>query len=184
MSQATLECPYTENRNRGTVAIRLILAIPHLIVAAVWGIAVQVAVVVHWFICVITGKRNQGIWTFVNGFLGYNARVGTYVGLLHDVFPPFGTAQGTVPAVYGHSFDEPVNRLTAALRIIWAIPALVISYLLNIANQVLALISWFAIVITGKQPRGLFDFMLKAQRYATQTLTYVSLQTDVYPKFA
>ncbi len=76
------------------------------------------------------------------------------------------------------------SRSTAALRIIWAIPALVIMYLLHIVNQVLAVISWFTIVITGKQPRGLFDFMLKAQRYASQTLTYVSLQTDTYPAFS
>jgi hypothetical protein len=183
MNQATLDCPFSETRNRLTVAFRIILVIPHLIVLVLWGLAVFFAVVGQWFVCVFTGKRNRGIWDFVNGYLGYSARVTTYFGLLHDVFPPFGTSQGAVPAVYGHSFDEPVNRLTAGLRIFWAIPAIVIEYFLRVANQALAFLSWLFIIFTGKQPRGLFDFMIKAQRYSMQSMTYLALQTDKYPAF-
>ena len=45
------------------------------------------------------------------------------------------------------------------------------------------IISWFAIVITGKQPRGMWDFLLKAQRYTLQLQSYGLLMTDTYPKF-
>ena len=65
-------------------------------------------------------------------------------------------------------YEEPANRLTNALRLIWAIPALLISIVISIAFGVVVLISWFAIVITGAQPHGLFDFSLNALRYILQ----------------
>ena len=45
------------------------------------------------------------------------------------------------------------------------------------------LISWFAIVITGKHPRGLFDFSLRALRFILRVNSYVLLMTDTYPKW-
>ncbi|MGO8055950.1 DUF4389 domain-containing protein, partial [Rhizobium leguminosarum] len=50
-----------------------------------------------------------------------------------------------------------------------------------IAFAFVVLISWFAIVITGKQPRGLFDFGLNVLRYTLQTNAYILLMTDTYP---
>ena len=43
--------------------------------------------------------------------------------------------------------------------------------------------SWFSIVITGKQSSGLYDFILKAVRYLLQTQAYALLLTDTYPKY-
>ena len=181
LHQAELDIAYTEARNRLTVLFRIILAIPHLVVSYVWGYVVQLAAIAQWFICVITGKRNHGIWEFTNNYLGYTARVGTYAGLLHDVFPPFGTTAGAVPVRYNLEFDEPANRLTVLLRLIWAIPAMIVAWLYGLATFVLTIISWFVIVITGKHPRGLFDFMAKAHRVFTQFNAYVYLATDKYP---
>ena len=50
--------------------------------------------------------------------------------------------------------DEPPNRLTNALRIIWIIPALIIGVFIQIGAMVVTLIAWFAIVITGAYPRA------------------------------
>ena len=52
---------------------------------------------------------------------------------------------------------------------------------LSIALFVVVVISWFAIVITGRQPRGLFDFGLDVLRYTLQTNAYLLLMTDTYP---
>jgi hypothetical protein len=76
-----------------------------------------------------------------------------------------------------------VNRLTVGLRIIWAIPAIIIAAVLAIASFFVGIVSWFAILFTGKHPRGMFDFILKAQRYLLQTSAYTLLLTDTYPKY-
>src|SRR3982750_2723838 len=97
MAGVTFDASYTEQRNRLTVAFRIILAIPHLIVATAWGYAVEIVAVIQWFIILFTGKRNEGIFNFQRSWLEYYGRVNSYAWLIHDVFPPFGTDAGAVP---------------------------------------------------------------------------------------
>ena len=179
--QATVDIPYLEQRNRGTVAIRLILAIPHFIVLYIFQIGASVLTFLQWFVCVITGKRNQGMWNFCNGYLGYATRVMTYLGLMHDEFPPFGTEPGNVPVRYALAFSEPANRLTVGLRIIWMIPAMIIAGVLGLIGEILTIVAWFAIVITGKMPLGIHSFLVKVHTYTVQANAYGMLLTDTYP---
>ena len=185
MAQVQFDVPYNEGpRNRGTVAIRVILAIPHFVIVSVWSYAVQIVAVIHWFIQVFTGKRNQGLFNFSNRWLGYASRTYSYAGLLFDAYPGFIDDGGKTPVQYNLEYSESVNRLTAGLRIIWAIPALIIAAVLGFAAFVVTIVTWFTILITGKHPRGQFDFQLKVHRYSIQTNAYVGLLTDDYPKFA
>ncbi|MGH9133249.1 MAG: DUF4389 domain-containing protein [Ilumatobacteraceae bacterium] len=185
MAQVQLDVPYNDGpRNRGTVAIRILLAIPHLIIVSVWNYAVEIVAVVHWFIQLFTGKRNQGLFNFSNRWLGYASRTYTYTGLLFDEYPGFIDDNGKTPVQYSFDYAEPVNRLTAALRLIWAIPAFVIAALLGIAGIVVTIVTWFTILITGKHPRGQFDYQLKVHRDTMQTHAYGFLLTDDYPKYA
>jgi len=185
MAQVQFDVPHNEGpRNRGTVAIRIILAIPHLIIAGVWGSVIEVVSVIHWFIQVFTGKRNRGLFDFSNKYLGYSSCVNAYVGLLFDEYPGFIDDNGKTPVRYNLEYTESVNRLTAGLRLIWAIPAFFIAAVLAIAVFFVTIVTWFTILITGKHPRGQFDFQLKVQRYSLQTNAYVGLLTDDYPKYA
>jgi len=182
--QASLDIPYAESRNRGTVLVRIILAIPHVLVVYVLGIVSQLATFVHWFIQLFTGKRNQGIADFVTKVLAYQARVVTYAGLMFDEYPGFFDDQGKTPVQFQMPpADAPVNRLTVGLRIIWMIPAAIIAAVIGIAIYVLTIICWFAILITGKMPAGMFDFLLRGHRFSLQVNAYGSLLTDTYPKY-
>lgn len=154
MSAFTYDVEHSETRNRVTVAFRIILAIPHLIVSQVWGYLAQVLAVVQWFIILFTGNRNEDIWKLQKSWLEYSCRVVGYTDLLFDPYPAFGTAPGPVPVRSDIAFEGPANRLTSGLRLIWLIPALVIAAVFGIAAAVVVVISWFAIVITGRQPRG------------------------------
>lgn len=183
MSRFTYDVAYTENRNRLTVAFRIILAIPHLIVSQVWGYLAQILGLIEWFVILFTGKRNEGMWNMQRSWLYYYARVNGYVGLLYDEYPAFGTDPGSVPVRTSIDFEEPADRLTNALRLIWAIPAAIIGFLVTIGAFFVVLVSWFSIVITGKQSRGMWDFVLKSQRFLLQLQSYVLLMTDTYPKF-
>ena len=183
MSAFAYDVEYQEDRNRLTVAFRIILAIPHLIVAQLWGYVAEILGVVQWFIILFTGKRNEGIWNFQRSWLEYYARVTGYTNLLFDTYPAFGTDPGAVPVRTAISFEEPADRLTNGLRLIWIIPALIIGAVMAIAAAVVLLISWFAILITGTMPKGMWDFVLKVVRYTLQVYSYGLLMTDSYPKF-
>jgi hypothetical protein len=183
VSAITYDVTYEEARNRLTVAFRIILAIPHLVVAQIWGYLAEILAVVQWFIIVFTGQRNESIWNLQRSWLDYYSRVVGYTSLLFDKYPAFGSEPGPGPVRNDLSFESPANRLTNGLRFIWIIPAALISLVLGIAGCAVALVSWFAIVITGKHPRGMWDFLLKVTRYTLQTQAYGHLMTDTYPKF-
>jgi len=87
------------------------------------------------------------------------------------------------------------NRLTTAFRMILAIPHAVLvgpagwvhrtgsAGLLGGAAYVLAIVSWFTILINGEQPKTIRDFMLFYLRWRVRALAYMALFSDVYPPF-
>jgi Domain of unknown function (DUF4389) len=183
MAMLSADVRYGEPRRRLTNAFRWILAFPHLIVVGVWGYLAEILGVIQWFIVLFTGKRNRGMWDLQWAWLGYSARVYAYVYHLFDEYPRFGTDVGAVPMGVDLVYDEPANRLTNGLRFIWAIPAMLFSIVLAIALFAVLIVTWFVIVITGKQPRGLFDFILNVVRYSLQLNAYILLMTDTYPRW-
>lgn len=78
-----------QERDRLTVAFRIILAIPHIL--AVWflGIAWALVTVIAWFTILFTGRYPEGLYGFGVGVLRWNTRVEAYLLLLHDDYPPF-----------------------------------------------------------------------------------------------
>jgi hypothetical protein len=182
MSAVTYDVTYTERRNRLTSAFRYLLAIPHLIVLGLWGYVAELLAFLQWFVILFTGRRNEGMWGFQRAYLGYNTRVTSYVGLLFDEpYPNFGSAWRGEPVAFDLAYEAEANRLTNALRLIWMIPALFVLLFLGIAQAVVLFVSWLVIIITGKQPRGLFDFIARVNRFSFDLSAYGLLMTDVYP---
>ena len=77
------------SRDRVTVALRLLLAIPHFIVLALLSIAWSVVTIVAWFIILFTGTFPAGLAQFSVGTLRWRLRVEAYMLLLVDDYPPF-----------------------------------------------------------------------------------------------
>ena len=67
-----------------------------------------------------------------------------------------------------------------------AIPHYIILYFLGIAAFFVWIMSWFAILFTGKYPKGLFDFMVGVMRWSWRVgfYGYNALGTDKYPPFS
>jgi hypothetical protein len=184
MSALTVDLTFPEGeRNRLTVGLRMFTAIPHLLVAQAWGTLAEVLAVVQWVIVLFTGKRDAGIFEIQQMWIGYQARALSYAWMLHDVFPPFAIEPGAVPARTDITMDAEANRLTAGLRVLWVIPAAVFAALLTIAAFVVMVISWFAVLFTGRQSRGMWEFVAKALRYVLRTQAYGYLMTDTYPRY-
>jgi hypothetical protein len=170
-------------RNRLTVFFRLILAIPLLLWALLWGVIAVLAYIVNWFATLFMGRSPEGLHNFLATFLRYTTHVRAYTLLVADPYPPFTGKEGTYPVDLEIDPPERQNRLTVFFRGILAIPALLLSYILGQLNQLLAIFSWFVALIMGRVPEGLRNFAALAIRIETQTYAYVLLLTSRYPSF-
>ena len=179
----TFDIQYSEERERLSNALRIFYALPHLVVLYFVQFAGEVVAFIHWWVILFTGKRNKAMWDFCYGVTSWQARAYSYAGLMYDPYPNFGFERRNEPVTYGFAYEEGANRLTNALRIFWAIPAFIILAVIGIAAWFLTVISWFAILFTGRHPRGMWDFMLKFHRLYARVLAYLYLLTDTYPKF-
>lgn len=88
-----VDYPDTRDLNRWLPLVKWLLAIPHLIVLILLGIAAIIVVIVAWFIVLFTGQYPRGIFDFVEGVLRWALRVNAYAFLLTtDRYPPFSLA--------------------------------------------------------------------------------------------
>ena len=77
-----------------------------------------------------------------------------------------------------------LNRWLPIVKWLLAIPHYVLLVFLSIAAFVAVVIAWFAILFTGRYPRGLFDFVLGVLRWWNRVIGYAFvLVTDQYPPF-
>jgi hypothetical protein len=124
---------------------------------------------------------------FTANFLKYFTRVSGYTWLLADPYPPFPSGVNDDP-------DYPVrlnvaapqaeySRLKVLLRIFYIIPAYLIVYVLGIVLDLVGIVSWFVIVITGKQPKGLQDVIRLCVSYTARAYALMLLVTETYPPF-
>jgi hypothetical protein len=197
--------PALTNRNRITTAFRLILAIPHLILVGGvgFGVAYQEGngpsrigsetgllgavaaflAIVSWFTIVIGGTHIVGIRQFTSFYMRWRVRALAYLTLLEDAYPPFGDT----PYPASIEIADPVgprDRLTVALRILLAIPHIVVLLFVLLAWFFTTIAAWFIILFTGAYPRGLYDFGVGALRWRLRVEAYMLLLVDEYPPFS
>jgi hypothetical protein len=178
------EADYVEKRSRLTTFFRWLLAIPQIIVMVFYGFAAGIVVIVAWFALLFTGRWPQGMYDFVAGFLRYSTAVNGYLYLLTDKYPPFGPETDDYPVRLRIAPPkEEYSRLKVLFRIILAIPPYIIAYAMNIVAQVGAFLAWFAIVVLGRQPKGLQDMIVLGLSYQQRAYTYMALITEDWPPF-
>jgi len=87
------------------------------------------------------------------------------------------------PVIFEADYVERRNRLSTFFRLILAIPLVIWLYFYGIVAYIALVIAWFAIVITGHYPRGLYDFVAGYTRFLTRVTAYGALLCDPYPSF-
>src|SRR4051794_26731420 len=75
-------------------------------------------------------------------------------------------------------YPNRLSRLLIFVKWLLAIPHYFVLVLLAIASGVVLVIAWFAILITGRFPRSLFDFNLMVLQWGARVTGYVGLLTD------
>jgi hypothetical protein len=181
----TFEADYEERRSRLTTLFRWVLAIPHWVVLFFYSIAAGVVAIVAWFALLFTARYPQGMYDFVAGFLRYRTYVYAYSFLLTDKYPPFtGAPDVGYPVRLNIGPPQPeYNRLKVLFRFILAIPVLVILIAMQVVYEVGALLAWFAIIVLGRQPKGLQDMIVLGISYESRANAYFFLVTEDWPPF-
>ncbi len=87
------------------------------------------------------------------------------------------------PATFSFNPPEKVANWRPLVHWLLVIPHWIILYVLQIVAEVIAVISWFVILFTGKLPEGLAGVQMMYIRYALRTYSYLLFLREEYPPF-
>jgi hypothetical protein len=115
----------------------------------------------------------------------FSYRVSTYILLLRDEYPSTDQEQAVHLNLIYPDAEHQIGRGWPLIKWFLAIPHYVVLFFLFIAVFVCWIIAWFAILFTGRYPKGIFDFIVGVQRWALRVSAYAFLLvTDKYPPFS
>jgi len=116
--------------------------------------------------------------------LRFSNRVTAYLALLDDHYPSTDEEQA-VHLDLPYPDARQLNRWLPLVKWLLAIPHYIVLFFLVIGAVVAVIIAWFAILFTGRYPRGLFDFVVGVMRWSNRVTGYaLVLVTDQYPEFS
>ncbi|SDT43474.1 DUF4389 domain-containing protein [Jiangella sp. DSM 45060] len=111
-------------------------------------------------------------------------RVGTYVLLMNDRYPSTDDHQSVHLDYRYPEVRTELNRWLPLVKWLLAIPHYIVLFFLHIGLLVAVIVTWFAVLFTGRYPRGLFDYVEGVLRWQNRVTGYaVTLVTDQYPPF-
>jgi hypothetical protein len=112
-------------------------------------------------------------------------RVGIYLALMDDRYPATDDRQSVHLDYTYPDAQRDLNRWLPLVKWFLAIPHYVVLFFLDIAVIVVVIVAWFAILFTGRYPRGIFAFVEGVIRWHNRVIAYAFvLITDQYPPFS
>ena len=207
---ARLEIDYPEEGlNRATTLFRLIMAIPIVAVLVVLtgggGSNTQqfdeILMAVETLIAVVSAggvvflpvllmivfRRKYPRWWFDWNveLTRFSTRVGAYFLLLRDEYPSTDEEQAVHIEVDYPDAERDLNRWLPLVKWLLVLPHYIVFAFLAVVLLAITVIAWFAIVFTGRYPRGMFNFVVGWNRWALRVSAYAfMLTTDRYPPFS
>ena len=209
-SPVLLQSTIDQKLSRWFWLVKMFLAIPHFVILVFLGIAFIATTVFAGIAILITGRYPRPLFDFNVGVMRWNWRVGFYVyaALGTDTYPPFTLSPADYPAGLDIDYPERLSRgLVFVKSWLLALPHLIIVGLFfgvfmlypwdavatwqgtthpvggySVFN-ILVAIAGILLLITGRYPRSLYDFLLGLNRWLYRVLAYVALMTDQYPPF-
>jgi Domain of unknown function (DUF4389) len=178
-------------RNRLTVLLRPLVAIPVVIVLGALGSSNSGGATGAGVLFLATAlmlvfrHKYPGWWYEWNvNLIRFANRVFAYVFLLRDEYPATDEEQHvhvTLPDPQGGGV---LNRWMPLVKWFLAIPHLVVLVVMWIAAVLATIASWFVILVTGRQPQSLHLFVVGVFRWTLRVQAYAfALVTDSYPPF-
>jgi hypothetical protein len=186
--------------DRLTTFFRLIVAIPILVVIdAVAGATVRFSqasgttellgsgglLFLPTLLMILFRQKYPRWWFNWNlELLRFANRVVAYLALLDDRYPSTDEQQAVHLDFPYPDAREALNRWLPLVKWLLAIPHYIVLAFLDIAAAVVVIIAWVAILVTGRYPLSLFDFVVGVMRWHNRVVGYaLVLVTDEYPPF-
>ena len=188
-------------RNRLTALFRIILVIPILVVIAfvsgysssgnlevdetIGPLFAGGILMIAPLLMILFRQKYPRWWFDWNVELQrFGARVGAYLFLLRDEYPSTDEEQAVHLDIQYPNVAEDLNRFLPIIKWILAIPHYVALAVLGVIALIVTVIALLAILITGRYPRGMFDYVVGVGRWAYRVAAYMALlTTDKYPPF-
>jgi len=163
------------------VALRLVLALPHLVILVLLGLGAFVVAVIGWCGALVTGRLPGFAARYLSDCARWTCRAAAYLMLLTDACPPFrGDEEPGYPAGMDLSPGR-LNRTGVGFRLILGIPAAVTAWVLVAGSVPVIFAAWVVALAGGRLPGPLHHALAAALRYLVRSLGYACLLTDVYP---
>ena len=179
--------------NRLTTFFRLLVIIPIAIVltGVTGGSGSEVAVIAGGTVALapllmILFRQKYPRWWFDwnLALLRFENRVSAFFLLMGDKYPSTDEEQNVHLEVLYPDVEVDLNRWLPLVKWFLAIPHYIVLFFLGIGLVVTVVISWFAILFTGRYPRDFFNFAEGWLRWANRVTAYAFvLATDKYPPF-
>jgi hypothetical protein len=199
--QFSVEYP-DRDLNRLTTFFRIITAIPIIIVfAGLTGgyggtsgitadgttIAISTGGLLFFpVLLMILFRRKYPRWWFEWNLelMRFTSRLTIYLALMDDRYPSTDERQSVMLDFPYPDAERELSRGLPIVKWLLAIPHYVVLFFLYIASIFVVVAAWFAILFTGRFPRGLFDYLVGVERWTNRVIGYaIVLVTDRYPPF-
>lgn len=197
---ARLEIAYPDQLNRVTTAFRLILIVPVAILAGILTGAgtlhtsgtttttsgITGGLFVATLLLILFRQRYPRWWfDFALELTRFTTRIVAYLALLTDKYPSTVETQTVALDLDYPDVKRDLSRGLPLVKWFLAIPHYVILFFLGIGAVVSVVLAWFAVLFTGRYPRGLFDYVVGVTRWGLRVEAYAFLLiTDRYPPFS
>ena len=179
---ARLEVDFQERHNRLRTLFRVVLIIPIVIVISVLtsggtqtvydddGQVVSTTsggitggLFLATLLLILFRKRYPRWWfDFSVELTRFGTRIGAYLVLLTDQYPSTVDEQSVHLQIDYPDAERDLNRWLPLVKWLLAIPHYLVLFVLSVAAFFAVIVAWFAILFTGRYPRGLFDFVVWA----------------------
>jgi len=118
---------FVEKRQPVFTGKPVLLAFPHELVVASWGVVAAVVALAGWVVALVRGRVPDGMHAFLSRYIRYATHVYAYTYLVADPFPGFRGWRGTYPVDVEIAPPLPQSRWKTVFRLFLAIPAMAIS---------------------------------------------------------
>jgi len=174
-----LDVEYSEPRSRWKALLRLPLSVPVLIFSSLLQGGVTLGI---WAAVLVGGRIPRWLFEFQVGVNRWQARAVSYLLLLTDEYPPF---EGAYPVQYDVQYPERLSRWRLVIwKFITSIPHFIVLEVLALTLLVVVPIAWFAVLFTGRFPRGLHGYVAGILRWGARVQAYVLSLTDEFPPYS
>ncbi|HUL01618.1 MAG TPA: DUF4389 domain-containing protein [Gemmatimonadales bacterium] len=185
---ATLEIDYPDRElNRLTTAFRMFTVIPIGVILGLVSGSGSGGVLCGAASLMLAFRQKYPRWWFDwnLALIRFSMRVSAYTALLRDEYPSTDDEQAVHIAIRYPDAARDLDRWKPLYKWFLAIPHYVVLACLAVAVCACVVLAWFAILFTGRYPRGLFDFVVGVFRWALRVSAYAFLlTTDQYPPFS